>query len=105
MKLSTMCIYRISLPTVTAKFVLAIAMLSGASVAQAAKTDAGICQGLDRAARGLCRAALQSDCTPEGRYRGSTRCSKLASNYRRITGDKPVWLISDNSEYPKDKSE
>lgn len=105
MNLSTLCTSRIGLPAVTAKLVLAIAMLSGASVAQAAKTDTGVCQGLDRAALGLCRAALNSDCTPEGRYRGSTHCSKLASNYRRMTGEKPVWLIIDDPVIPDSKSE
>jgi hypothetical protein len=91
----TESISRISLPALAATLVLAMVMLSGASVAQAAKTDTGICQDLDRGTRGLCRAAIRSGCALDGHGHSSRHCSKLASNYRRITdGDKPVWLKS-----------
>jgi hypothetical protein len=99
MNFSTACISRISLPTAAAKLVLAIAMLSGGPVAQAAKTDLGVCQDLDKAERGLCRAAIRSGCALDGRNLDSIRCSKLASNYRRMTdGDNPIWLKSDDAD-------
>ena len=95
----TTCTSRIGLPAVAAKLILAVAMLSGGPVAQAAKTDTRICQDLDREERGLCRAAIRSGCALDGRHQDSVRCSKLASNYRRMSdGDKPVWLISDDAE-------
>lgn len=98
MNLPTVYTARINLPTVAAKLVLAIAMLSTGPVVQAAKTDIGICQDLDRAARGLCRAAIRSGCALDGRHQDSIRCTKLASNYRKINdGDKPVWLKIDDS--------
>jgi hypothetical protein len=103
MNLPSVCTSRINLPTVAAKLVLAIAMLSGGPVAQAAKTDTGICQDLDRAARGLCRSAIRSGCALDGQRQDSRHCSKLASNYRRITdGEKPVWLESSDSAYQPD---
>jgi len=103
MNLPTVCTSRLSLPAAAATLVLAIAMLSGAPVAQAAKTDTGICRDLDRGARGLCRAAIRSGCALDGWHRGSIHCSKLASNYRRITdGDRPVWLESNDSASPPD---
>jgi hypothetical protein len=74
-------------------------MLAGAPVAQAAKTDTGICQDLEGAARGLCRAALNSGCGLDGEHQQSIECAKLASNYRKATdGDQPVWLLSNENE-------
>jgi hypothetical protein len=97
MSLPTVSSSRISLPTMAATLVLAVAMLSGAPTAQAAKTGTGICQDLERSARGLCRAAIRSGCALDGRHRGSRHCTKLGSNYRRMTGeDKPVWLKRDD---------
>jgi hypothetical protein len=95
MNLATVFTSRISLRTLAATFVLAMPMLAGAPVAQAAKTDTGICQDLDDTARALCRAALRSGCGPDGDHQQSIACTRLASNYRKATdGEQPVWLVS-----------
>ena len=99
MNLPTVCTSRISLRAVAATLVLAMPMLAGAPVAQAAKTDTETCQELEGAARGLCRAAIRSGCALDGEHRQSIACAKLASNYRKATdGQQPVWLVSNEEE-------
>jgi hypothetical protein len=72
---------------------MAIAMLAGTPLAQAGNVSTGMCNGLEKGERGLCRAALKSGCGVDGQHRNSVHCTKLASNYRRMTGgDLPVWL-------------
>ena len=99
MNLATLSTSRISLRTLAATLALALPMLAGAPVAQAANTDTGICQDLEEAARGLCRAALRSGCGLNGEHRQSIACAKLESHYRKVTeGNRPVWLMSNENE-------
>jgi hypothetical protein len=99
MNFATVFTSRISPRTLAATMVLAMPMLAGAPVVQAAKTDTGICQDLEGAARGLCRAAIRSGCGPDGEHQQSIACAKLASSYRDATdGEQAVWLVSNEEE-------
>lgn len=59
---------------------------------RAANVDVSQCVSLKTAAKGLCTAALKSGCGVDGRHADSRNCSKIASNYRRLTGNDPIWL-------------
>lgn len=78
------------------KFATAVAvslsLFSISPASYAANVDTSQCESLDGKALGLCRAALKSGCGVDGRRVDSRHCSKLASNYRRLTGEDPAWL-------------
>lgn len=57
--------------------------------ASAAPPDFSLCDGLQGAAAGLCRAAIAVGCLEDG---SSNACLKIAEQYERITGNRPPFL-------------
>jgi len=81
-------LYQIS----TIALLFMIALFSISTTALAARPDTAICNNLNGAAAGLCRAAVSSGCAANGGQEATRYCSRLADNYRKIVGSEPVWL-------------
>jgi hypothetical protein len=77
-----------------------VGLLLGSATAVGGPNGTEMCNDLSRDARGLCRAAIQSGCAIGGRREGSRHCAKLESNYRRSTGEDPVWLLPEIEPEP-----
>jgi len=78
-----------------ASMVIAIFWLS--LPASAATPDFSVCDELQGAAAGLCRAAVAVGCTEDA---SGNACSKIAEQFERITGEKPTFMgasLSPNS--------
>jgi hypothetical protein len=52
--------------------------------------DFSVCAGLTGAALGLCRGAVATGCA-DGTG-NPTACTRLADNFRSVTGDEPPWI-------------
>lgn len=76
-----------------------VALFSVSSSAFAARPDTSACNDLSGGAAGICRAAVSSGCAANG-GESSRYCSQLASNFRKIAEEEPVWLAQAPAEEP-----